>query len=267
MVIPRSLAFQNVAQGTITTQNLNPATGVPTAASTVVVDTNGMSTLAIQTTGTYTGALTLQGTLDDVNWVSFGGLPLINVNTGGSLVSITSALQSVFQADVSAFSQVRISANAAVTGSVVVTLSTSLTDAMVGLDSPLPAGANTIGAVTMVTAGSPPAATSHDLTAAATTNATSVKGTAANLYEVSLTNYAAYTTFFKVYNKATAPTVGTDIPVATLEVAANSSRVIEFGALGLRLTTGYAFAMTKLQADTDTTVLVAGDLKVIGAYI
>ena len=56
----------------------------------------GSSTLFIQTTGTYTGALSLQATADGTNWVTVGGVPLINLNTGGYLGTITSALASVF---------------------------------------------------------------------------------------------------------------------------------------------------------------------------
>lgn len=131
------------ASGTITTQNLNPNSGVATAGSTVALSAvNGYNTLTIQTVGTYTGALTLQGTVDGTNWISFAGSQILNNNTGLYLATITSALQSTFQAKISGFTQVRISALAAVTGSVDVTLRASMGDAYQG----------SIGVVALVTA-------------------------------------------------------------------------------------------------------------------
>lgn len=131
--VTANTTVDTTASNTITTQNLNPNSGVPTAGSTVTITLGaGQNTLAIQTVGTYTGALTLQGTVDGTNWVSFAGTPLLNVNTGLWLATITSALQTVLLAKVSGFAQVRISALAAVTGSVVVTLETTVADSFQG---------------------------------------------------------------------------------------------------------------------------------------
>lgn len=123
----------NTASGTISTRNLNPSSGTATPNSTVEITLGaGQNTLAIQTVGTYTGALTLQGTVDGTNWVSFAGTPLLNANTGLWLATITSALQSVFFAKCSGFTKMRISANAAVTGSVTVTIGASAGDSFQG---------------------------------------------------------------------------------------------------------------------------------------
>jgi len=96
------------------------------------------------------------------------------------------------------------------------------------------------------------------LSAAASTNATSVKATPGNLSSVVGTNTAAYAVFVKFYNKASAPTVGTDAPLYTLAFPAGVTQVFQLN--GARFTTGLSFAITKLAADTDTTVVVAGDL-------
>ncbi len=113
----------------------------------------------------------------------------------------------------------------------------------------------------------PATPTSHTLTAAATTNATVVKASAGQSYSLSLSNYSALIRFFKIYNKATAPVVGTDIPIMTIPVLANSFLQYAFGTLGQRFTAGISYAMTGLQADTDTTVLAAGDMKVTMSYL
>lgn len=140
---------QNVetASGNITTQNLIP-NGVATAGSAVEIILSGSSTLSIQTTGIYTGALSLQVTSDGTTWVTVGGTPLININTGGYLVSITSALQSVFQAEVSSFLRARITGLAVVTGTATITLRACANTSMVSLDTGLPAGTAVIGGVT-----------------------------------------------------------------------------------------------------------------------
>ena len=97
------------------------------------------------------------------------------------------------------------------------------------------------------------------LSSAATTNATSVKASAGNLFSIIATNTAAYDVFLKLYDKASAPTVGTDTPVATINIKTVST--FQFSKEnGLRFANGIAFAITKLAADSDTTALAAGDL-------
>lgn len=102
-------------------------------------------------------------------------------------------------------------------------------------------------------------ATSSRINAAATTNATSLKASAGQLYTIDAFNVAAYNVFLKLYNKASAPTVGTDVPVMTIPIQAGGG-YSKTWPMGLPFATGIAYAITKLQADTDTTVVVAGDL-------
>lgn len=138
------------ASGNITTQNLVPA-GAATAGSAVEITLAGTTTLFVQVTGTYTGALSLQLTADGTNWITVGGVPLINLNTGGYLATITSALQSVFQADVGGAIKARITGLAAMTGTATVTLRANATAAIVALDAALPTGTNSIGNLGTVT--------------------------------------------------------------------------------------------------------------------
>jgi hypothetical protein len=101
--------------------------------------------------------------------------------------------------------------------------------------------------------------TASRVNAAGSTNATSLKATIGNVYEIDVFNVAAYDVFLKLYNKASAPTVGTDTPVFTIPVKAGTgfSRSFQYGR---NFATGIAYAITKLQADSDTTAVVAGDL-------
>ena len=89
------------ATGTISTQNLNPTTGSATANSAVEIDVAGAGTLAIQVTGTYTGALSLQVRRDGTTWVTVGGVSIINEATGAATANIASGTTGAFQADVS----------------------------------------------------------------------------------------------------------------------------------------------------------------------
>ena len=111
-----------------------------------------------------------------------------------------------------------------------------------------------------------PSQNMYTLTTAATTNATSVKTAAANITAITYNNMSASVQYIKLYNKASAPTVGTDIPVMTIPVPANSFYVQELGIMGLRFSTGLAFAITGAQADTDTTAIAAGS-KLVLQYV
>ena len=95
--------------------------------------------------------------------------------------------------------------------------------------------------------------------AAATTNATSLKASAGNIFSIDVANEAAYDVFLKLYDKASAPTVGTDTPVWTIPIYSKTGFSRDFPR-GRHFSTGIAYAITKLQADTDTNAVAAGDL-------
>ncbi len=124
----------------------------------------------------------------------------------------------------------------------------------------------TIAAVSATTP-APSTTTAATLSSAANTNATSVKASAGNLYAVVASNIGAAAAFLKLFNLATAPTVGTSVPFLTIPIAASGVVSIPFGAQGMRMATGIAFAITNLAADTDTTAVAAAQVKVAIAYI
>ena len=109
--------------------------------------------------------------------------------------------------------------------------------------------------------------TAHTLNSAATTNATSVKTSAGKINSLVLSNQNAAIRYFKLYAKASAPTVGTDIPIAVIPVPASSSLVVELGIGGLQVATGIAYAITGAITDADATAITAGDFKVAMNYI
>lgn len=94
--------------------------------------------------------------------------------------------------------------------------------------------------------------------AAASVNATSAKASAGDLHLVNGHNAKASVVYIKFYNKASAPTVGTDTPVLTLACPASSPFSFNLG--GFYFATGIAYGLTTDAADAGTTALLAGDV-------
>jgi hypothetical protein len=240
--------------GSLTAQNTVPA-GIAPAGSAVEIEAQGRDTLSIQVTGTYTGAISVQGTIDGTTWVTLaGGAQLVRLSNGAASGSIASATQDIYQCGIGAFTKIRVTGLAAWTGTAVITLRATDGNSYVGLDAPIPAGTASIGFVGIT----PGTGTSYTLVTAASTNAASIKSTAGALTEITISNVTATPIFVKLYNKASAPTVGTDVPVWTIPVAANSSYATELGLMGKRFATGIAIAATAAAPATDVAVAVAG---------
>ena len=111
----------NLTAGAITTQNLTPS-AAETPGSAVTLVTGGYTTMAVQVTGVYTGALSAQGTIDGQTWVTLGGAPFFNAATGATSDTIASAATGIWLLSSASYAKLRISANAAVTGSANVTV-------------------------------------------------------------------------------------------------------------------------------------------------
>lgn len=101
---------------------------------------------------------------------------------------------------------------------------------------------------------------------AASTNATSTKASAGTLWSVVASNINAAARYLKLYNKASAPTVGTDTPVLTIPIPAGGVVQVDGGSNGIRFGTGIAWAVTASAADSDTTAVATGEIKVCIAY-
>lgn len=117
-----------------------------------------------------------------------------------------------------------------------------------------------VGSIVTANEGTPSTPSVGTLTTAASTNGTSIKATAGNVYSITASNTTASAIYLKIYNKASAPTVGTDVPLMTIPVAANSFESFEFGRLGARFATGIAIAVTAGIASNDTAPVLAGSL-------
>lgn len=92
---------------------------------------------------------------------------------------------------------------------------------------------------------------------AATTNATSVTAVATTLRNLNVENTTAVIYYLKLYNKASTPTVGTDIPVATFALKAND-RTAPSLPFGMKFSLGLAFAITAGAANADVAAAAVG---------
>lgn len=117
------------------------------------------------------------------------------------------------------------------------------------------------------TTNTPATPTPSNISSAATTNATSIKATAGTVYSITVSNTGAAAAYVKLYNKASAPTVGTDVPVLTIAVPASGMVNVPFGSMGHRFATGIALAITNGAADNDTAAVAANQVKVLTSYI
>lgn len=208
----------------------------------------------VTSAGISAGGIVIEGSNDNTNWVATPFFLEV-----GSAYPFTSAQSLSASASVLYTGQVnqrylRCRISTALVGGTV----QAFTRLHVAAPPPRLAVATQATAAFLATTNTPLTPTANTLTTAATTNATSAKASAGTLYSVVLTNPIATAAFVKLYNKASAPTVGTDVPVATFTVPASGDYTHEFGALGLRFTTGIAYAVTGLAADSDTTAAVAG---------
>jgi hypothetical protein len=102
----------------------------------------------------------------------------------------------------------------------------------------------------------------------ASTNATVIRNVQAKLYVVSAIGLTSTVRYLKFYDSGVAPTVGTDVPVLTIPVPANTQGagiVIPFN-IPIDFGNGLSFAITSGSADNDTGAVGAGDVIVNLTY-
>lgn len=276
-----------IATGNITTQNLVPA-GTATASSAVEIAMAGRAGVVIQTTGTYTGALSIQGTVNGTVWVTMSDASLLkNVNSGAYAATIASATQGIFILNAPGYVKVRVTGLAAMSGTATVTINANAAPNMTVLASALPAGSAALGSVT-VASGTITTVTTANLAASSTitpiplttqgcsttahvistasTNAVNVKNGVGVLCALQVSNINAAIRYLKLYNKASAPTVGTDTPVMTIMLPPSSNQVLTFAPFGFRFSTGISYALTTGMAVADTGAISAAETSVGFVY-
>lgn len=110
--------------------------------------------------------------------------------------------------------------------------------------------------------------TPYKLISLATTNANMVKASGGNLYSIVAIGLTSTVRYLKLYNKATVPTVGTDVPLMTIPIPANTQGAgiaIPF-SMGVNFPLGIAIAITSGLADNNTGAILANDVVVNLTY-
>jgi hypothetical protein len=104
--------------------------------------------------------------------------------------------------------------------------------------------------------------TAYRLISLASTNANVIKASGGNLYSIIAIGLTSTVRFLKLYNKATAPNVGTDVPIMTIPVPANTQGAgisIPF-SMGVNFPLGIGIAITSGSADNNSVAVGAGDV-------
>jgi len=209
------------------------------------INCSHFNSVILQLTGTWAGSVQIQFSNDGTNWTAFTSL-----QSGGGL-STTFTTNGTY--GVTVFGKyARIQCTAYTSGTI--TANFVLTAAYAPYTN-----STTFTPIASVSQG---ASTNHHLISAATTNATSVKTSNAVINNAVFSNNGAAVAYVKLYDKASAPTVGTDTPVATILVPVNGTVVLGSGYVGMRLATGLAYAITGGMAVADVTAVAATQVSI-----
>lgn len=218
------------------------------------IDTTGYKSVIVQVTspGT-TCTITYEQSTDSVNWVPCVVTPVNGGNTATTSntvnIFVAQALAKYFRARVSTYTSGTVTAEANLRN-----IETPPSANIAGQVNsiPLPIANTSVSRLSMAR-----------VMSAASTNATSVKASVGNIYGWSFANTTASAKYVKLYNKASAPTVGTDVPVLTIMVPANGRADLMLSAIGNNFLNGIAYAITGAAADSDATAVAVND--VVGA--
>ena len=232
------------------------------ATPTPALNVSEYRTLVVDVSGTFVATVQVQSSINGTTWRNItGSTSIINLSTGAYLTSGNITAAGLYAIDISSFQYVRLISTAYTSGTMVLEYNTVTTGNL------NPAGTNaTVSGTVTANQGTLASGTAISVVSAATTNASNQKSTAGNLFEVTASNPTATAAYLKFYNKATAPTVGTDVPVMTIPVPANSFVSYVPGGQGKRFTTGIGIALTGAITAADTTAAVAG-VQIHGTYI
>lgn len=248
-VLPTKGAFLEVA---------GQAPAVVNAVNTDLIPSTDVSAykwLSLHITGTFTATLTFQASNDNVNFVSLS-LSQVNQLFSSGYTTNTTSTNNMWIGPVT-FRYFRVRAtsftsNTSLAGTLELYANPTALLPLAGLNTPIPTSTSGTSAF-------------FHLVSAATTNATSVKGSGGSIYNYSFGNNGTTDAYVKIFNKATAPALGTDNPQRTVYVPKGQNVSVDL-ATGIFLGTGIAIAITGAMADADATAVAAAQVVVDIAY-
>jgi hypothetical protein len=236
--------------------------------------------ISFQTLGTWVGTLEFQESNDNGTWTSIvvqDGANTSNpygteVTSSGRLIRVpilgryirvrcTAYTSGTIEAACDAYKQVNSTGQISTTGTVTVDGDVGLAagSALIGTVG-LAAGSELVGKVNFVPANTDPVQ-HENIISAVGVNATSLKASAGNIQNILIVSAAATPRFFKLYNKASAPVVGTDTPMITIPLATGASPYNVPPLAGIDFSNGIAYAILLGVQDSSTTPFtVAGEV-------
>lgn len=232
------------------------------------VDVSRYKFISLQLTGTWVGTVSFEGSNSNGTFY-----PIVSSDpSGGNSVGQSSSTTNRLVKIPTIYKFLRVRVTAYTSGSVTGVAYGHRDENSSGLISAIgpvtlsPETTKVIGTVNIAGSGGTP--TYQKFISAAGTNATLVSSSASKITILHIVNGGDGLRYFKLYNKASAPTVGTDVPLITIGIPATSSSSFTLPALiGIDFSVGISFAITLGATDTNTTGLsVVGDVTGLIAY-
>lgn len=232
------------------------STGTLTNANdTVQLTLEGCRGAAVLLNGTWTGTVAFESSVDGSTWISASTWNPV----AGDINEVRTANGQYEFIDIAGCAYVRVRFSVASSGTVNVTINGSQAASTVDplwsiLFDPTAGGAGaflvpqTFGGLS----------TYRRLWPNNTTGV-NIKNSGGQIYGWQLYNNASAIRVVKLYDKATAPTTGTDTPSQTIVLASNSG-INVFSDIGFTFANGIGIAVTTGVADADTTAPTANDV-------
>lgn len=240
-----------------------------TVASQLAVDVTDASNVVfhVKNTGSVTmaaGTFVFEGSVDSTNGIDGTWFGIQAVRSNANTIEVQAAALALvagagtlyaWEASVNATRWVRIRTTVAVTASAIATWSivrgSYATEPIPAIQAHPVTGSGTFLVSPSTTVG-------YALVTAASTNAALIITGSKILTELTVANLTAAIIYVKLYNKATAPVPGTDIPLVTIPIPIGGFFEADFGSMGKRFALGLGIAVTGAAAATDTTAVAVG---------
>lgn len=239
----------------------------------VTVDADGYNTVVFNLSGTYVAAVTLEASIDGgTSWFSVMGARTEAAGAESVSATLTNTVRT-YLVNAVGYTHVRARVSTFTSGSLKITARGSgaaiqpATTLAGGTTAATQSTGSTSAAWLIAAAGiANNLTTTTSVNSAASTNAANVKTTAGTVYNIFIHNASAATRYVRFYNKASAPTVGTDVPVQVIAVPAGSSKEIT-SPVGIKYGTGIGYSITAAAGATDATAVAAGDVQLSFSWI
>ncbi len=259
--LPVSLSTKLDSTNDAITSNAGPANVVAATMQNGATATGNGTTIALTGQGTVlfdvtisaTATVTFEATTDATQAARWTAINALQVGTQS--LGSTATATGVYKSNITGFAYARARISSYGSGTVTVLGWTQPQDS-IGYAATFPGTISTGGL------------SSYHLISAANTNATNVKASAGQVFNIICSNINASPRYLHIYDKATTPSVGTDVPIWTLLIPGATSGGGLNASLpaGLQFSSGIGFGLSTGAADNDSGSVAAGDLTVNLGY-